>query len=275
MPKGRCFYVLSNSTVDTQKEKLAQVFAEIPWSGWEKIVKKEPEWRNMESFLLPYDFGPFAVLMVVTGLNDYQLKGKAEAVYWPNIREVLEVSPVPKSPDELYNILRPFYRNERLYMNKIARLERFLKSPLSSALWKSHLQEVSKEFLNIWYKLAETMLQNPSAKTIVFAMKCLGISLLMAGEYGFNFVPIPIPVDLRVMKFTNQLGFLLTKDADVRALWRDVLSILRENEPRINMIHLDSLVWQVAVMNKHELQRYFRELGIPDVGDKLCVLLHM
>lgn len=95
----------------------------------------------------------------------------------------------------------------------------------------------------------------------------------MTGEYEFNFVHIPIPVDSRVMKFTNQLGFPIITDDDVRALWSDVFSILRKNDSRINMIHLDSLVWQVASMSEYELRGYFRDLGIPYIGDKLCALL--
>lgn len=112
----------------------------------------------------------------------------------------------------------------------------------------------SESFKGIWHELARIMHQNPSDKTIVFSMKCLGISLLMTGEYEFNFVHIPIPVDSRVMKFTNQLGFPIITDDDVRALWSDVFSILRKNDSRINMIHLDSLVWQVASMSEYELR---------------------
>lgn len=95
----------------------------------------------------------------------------------------------------------------------------------------------------------------------------------MAGEYGFNFFPILIPVDSRVMKFTNKLGFPIATDDDVRTLWTDVLSNVRKNDSHVNMIHLDSLVWQVASMSEYELQGYFRDLGIPHLGDKLCALL--
>lgn len=258
-----------------RKERLAQIFSEIPWGVWEEIVKKEPEWQHMQSFLPSFTFGPFAVLMVASGLNDYQLKGKADVVYWPKIRKVLEMSPLPKSPHELCNLLTPFYQHERFYKTKIKRLKRFLESPLAATLWKGHPHKVSEEFLDIWHKLARTMSQTPSAKTIVFSMKCLGISLLMAGEYGFNFVPIPIPVDSRVRKFTKKLGFPVTTDDDVRALWSDVLSILRKHDSRVNMLHLDSLIWQIASMSKYEWQGYFRDLGIPHVGDTLCALLKM
>lgn len=255
-----------------KKKELAEIFSGIPWDVWEKIVKKEPEWQNMEFFFLPYGFGPFAVLMLATGLNAYQLKGKSDVAYWPNIRKVLEVSSPPRSPDELCKLLMPFYQQERLNTKKIKRLKKFLGSSLASQLWGSSPQMVSADFLNIWESLAKIMNQRPQAKTIVFAMKCLGISLFIAREYKFNFTPIPVPVDSRVMKFTN-LFFKTDSDDDVRAFWNDVLSILRKDDPRITMIHLDSLIWQIASMNKKEIQRYFRDLGIPRIGEHLCALL--
>ncbi|MCM8784793.1 MAG: N-glycosylase/DNA lyase [Candidatus Omnitrophica bacterium] len=269
--------MLRNENVNINKRILAKILSKIPWDIWEKIVEKEPEWQNMECFFLPYGFGPFATLMLATGLNDYQLKGKAEIVYWPKIRTVLNNSILtpPKSPDDLYNLLEPFYQKERFKINKIERLYRFLKSSLASQLWVSTPQKVSADFLDIWNKLAEIMHQNPQDKTIVFAMKCLGISLLIAKEYRFDFSPIPVPVDLRVRKFTNLLGFNPSSDDDVRDFWSDILSIIRRRDSRITMIHLDSLVWQISSMNKYELQKYFIDLGIPRIGEYLCTLLQL
>lgn len=267
--------MVGDENANIRRRRLAEILSEIPWDLWEKIVEKEPEWQNMESLFLSYDFGSFAVLMLATGLNDYQLKGKADVAYWPNIRKVLEVSPPPKSPNDLFKLLMPFYQKERLNINKVERLKRFLRSSLAFQLWGSSPQKVSADFLNIWGKLAKIMYQQPQAKTIVFAMKCLGISLLIAKEYGFDFTPIPVPVDSRVMKFTDLLGFNADSDDDVRVFWSDVLSILRKGDSHITMIHLDGLIWQIASMNKYELQRYFRDLGILQVGEDLCALLQL
>lgn len=126
--------------------------------------------------------------------------------------------------------------------------------------------------MNIWDKLAKTMNQRPQDKTIVFAMKCLGISLFIAKEYRFDF-SIPIPVDSRVIKFTNLLGFNTSSEDDVRAFWCDVLSILRKYNSSITMIYLDSLIWQIASMEKDEIQRYFRDLDILRIGEDLCAIL--
>jgi DNA-(apurinic or apyrimidinic site) lyase len=273
LSQGGYLYVAGWKTM--RREKLVEIFNEIPWNVWERIVRKEPEWEHMESFLSLYSFGPFAVLMLTTGLNDYQLKGRAEIVYWPKIRKILAEFPPPKSINELRNMLMPFYQEERLKKNKIERLNRFLNSSLASKMWESSSQKVSNELPSIKDELAETMCQDPRAKTIAFAMKCLGISLLMAGEYGFDFSSIPIPVDSRVIKFTNQLGFHANTESNVRHLWHDILLLLQKQDSRITMIHLDSLVWQIAPMNKHKLQKYFRGLWVPRVGDQLCVLLQL
>ncbi|RLI80434.1 hypothetical protein DRP04_08165, partial [Archaeoglobales archaeon] len=61
------------------------LFVQIPIEIWDKIVEEEPECRHMHRFLEKYGFGRFAVLMVAAGLNDFQLKGKAEIAYWPKL----------------------------------------------------------------------------------------------------------------------------------------------------------------------------------------------
>jgi len=97
---------------------LSQVFSEIPFNVWERIVRKEPEWECMEQFLNPFGFGPFSVLMITLGLNDYQLKGKAEEVYWPKIKNFLNNATIPTSCCELKNLLKEFYKHERLHNKK-------------------------------------------------------------------------------------------------------------------------------------------------------------
>lgn len=59
--------MLGKENVNMRKKRLAEVLSEIPWDIWEKIVEKELEWQNMESFFRLYDFGPLAVLMLATG----------------------------------------------------------------------------------------------------------------------------------------------------------------------------------------------------------------
>ena len=255
----------------TQICKLANLLSKIPPETWNAIVQKEPEWRHMREILEKYGFGRFAVLMLAAGLNDFQLKGKAEITYWPKLREILDRHKVPDSLEELENILAVFYRNERLPNLKLKRLNRFLSSELAKKLWRAKPDEVAKDFLRIWHELANTMRQSRKAKTITFAMKCLGIVLLMVGKSDFNFEKIPIPVDYRVRTFTKRLG-VAVKDDDVRRFWNGVLKELRK-DMKINMIHLDSLIWQIGTLSRHELVKYFAEFGLEHVGEKIVEMM--
>lgn len=113
------------------------------------------------------------------------------------------------------------------------------------------------------------MRQDGEAKTITFAMKCLGIALLMAGESKFSFEKISIPVDYRVREFTKRIGVTFDGDGEVRKFWSHVLAELRKSVD-VNMIHLDSLIWQIGVLEKHEIVEYFSRLGLKEVGEKLA-----
>ncbi|AEA46874.1 DUF7664 domain-containing protein [Archaeoglobus veneficus] len=261
-------------SIEDRKKNLAKILSEISLEAWNRIVKEEPEWHYMKPFLSRYGFGPFATLMVVTGLNDFKLKGRAEVAYWPKISNILESSPVPESPRGLYTILEQFYRNELYNDLKVNRLSRFLFSPLAEKLWNSTPKTVSREFPKIWKELAYTMRQNPEAKTISFAMKCLAISLLMVGEYDFDFSKIPIPVDYRVRTFSKKAGLVTTEDDnEIRQTWQNVLELIKGREPKVTMIHLDSLVWQIARMSKKEMLEYLSKMGCQSVGEKIVSFL--
>jgi len=256
--------VVVRSLIDT----LSKISLEV----WNEIVEREPEWLNMKEFLGKYGFGRFAVLMIATGLNDFQLKGKAEVAYWPKLRELLDKNEVPSSLNEMEHILSEFYRRERFANLKLKRLNRFLSSKLAVELWNAKPKDVASNFLRIWHDLATTMRQSREAKTIVFAMKCLGIALIMAGESNFRFEQIPIPVDYRVRIFTKRLGVNVETDDEVRRFWNNVLEVLRKDVP-INMIHLDSLIWQIGTMSDKEIIEYFGKFGLESVGKKIVEVL--
>jgi len=232
----------------------------------------------MLSLLGRYGYGRFAVLMLAAGLNDYQLSGRAEKVYWPKIRKLFDNSPSVKSLHDLQSALKPFCLKERLGSQKSSRLKRFTASRLASVLWQSSPRFVAENFQSIWNELAQTMRQNRNRKTICFAMKCLGISLLMAGEHGFAFGAISIPVDLRVMKFMKKAGLAeANEDEDkVRAFWNSILLELKKKGPGLTheliMIHLDSLIWQIAGLEKNALRRYFSKLGIAQTGESILAI---
>ncbi len=253
-------------------DEVAKALSGIPTEVWDRIVEEEPE-TKLGDQLERYGFGKFATFMVVAGLNDYQLKGPAERAYWPKLHEILRENPVPDTPEDLVNLLHPFYEKERLKKRKLIRLEKFLTSELANRIWNSSPQEVSDQFYDIWLQLSGVMNQKKQAKTIVFAMKTLGIALILTGECNFDFSRIPIPVDIRVRRITSRLLGHELNDEWIREFWKSVLRRVRKSNPSVTMIHLDSLVWQMGNMKTcSEIQAYFREFSIPHVGEEFCKL---
>ncbi len=170
----------------------------IPWSSWQRVVEKGPEWEQIGQVLERYGFGRLCVWAVAAGLNEYQLKGKAEVSYWPPLYKLTRESILPETLQQLEDILRPFYSRERLAKRKLERLHRFLGSELAGQMWTSEPVDLASRFTKIWTELARVMGQEPQDKTISFALKCLAIALIRAGNHDFDFSAIPIPVDLRV-----------------------------------------------------------------------------
>lgn len=269
-PKAINKMAIKTFNADQRVKELVEILSEIPWESWVRIVEEEPEWHHMEPFLDKYGFGQFAVLMIVTGLNDFQLKGKAEVAYWIPIRRIFDNIPSLGSLDDIGIALEPFYQNERYDDLKTKRLWKFLKSSLARLIWTTNPEQAVKIFPYVWRELAKTMNQEPVAKTISFAMKCFGVALLIAGKSDFDFTHIPIPVDFRVERFTENAGISNSKDADhIRGVWQLILQGIQEQQEQVTMLHLDSLIWQIGVLDSEGMKMYFDKLGATDTGEKL------
>jgi len=228
-------------------EEVVQILCRIPYPVWEDFVRNEPEWRFTEPVLERYGPSRFLTFMVMAGLNDYQLKGPAEKRYWPPLVEHVIQRPIPESPEDLKEVFKGFYEKERFRTVKIRRLERFLRSPLVHRMWRMTSAEFSQSFRALWYEIAKTMAQQKERKTIVFSMKCLGIGLLMLGVKEFDFTGIPVPVDARVRSLLERWGLIVegAPEQEIQSLCEEILRGIRGVEPRVNMIHLDSFLWQM------------------------------
>ncbi len=262
------------NNVASVQNRLAEILRMIPSETWQLIVEKEPEWQHLKPLRHKFSQGSFSVYMMTVGLNAYQLKGKAEIAYWARLYDLFEDCDSIPSLEALAEYLVKFYQKERLYNSKLERLSRFMKSPLAVKLWTKSAHEISLSTANIWQELGNLMNQALHKKTICFAMKCLGVSLIMADEYEFDFSEVPIPVDSRICKFTDRLGMNFGEHTrKIQGFWHRVLSLLHPSLPKINMIHLDSIIWQIAHHDTEELIAYFEELGISDAGRRLIRLL--
>jgi DNA-(apurinic or apyrimidinic site) lyase len=242
--------------------KVFSFFTAIPYQSWDLIVRNEPEWIEFNRFHKEFPFGPFAVLMLICGLNAYQLKGRAEHGYFPAYRNSIQQNRIPETPGDLVQILLPLYECDRLPKGKCSRLYRFMESNLASQVWNSSPVEIEETFIEIWHDLAQVMRQHEDKKTIVFAMKCLGIALLMEHKVNFHFEEIPIPVDSRVRKITGKMGGPTQPDDLVREYWHQVIQKVRQKDSTVTMIHLDSFLWQVVGYSGEERKDWFCKNGI-------------
>ena len=123
--KGERKKPISQSDNANSIRSIDPTLSKISWDIWQKIVAKEPEWIFMEPVTRSYDFGKFACLILVLGLNDYRNSNRAEISYWPPLCKILLKTPVPKNPQQLVGILEPFYSNERNRKQKHKRLKNF------------------------------------------------------------------------------------------------------------------------------------------------------
>jgi len=239
-------------------ERISDALKGVPLSAWEQVVVGGAGYREMKVLAQRYPSGAFLTLMVVAGLNDYQLKGKAEVAYWPPLRRHLETTPVPNFPQDLERILELFYQKERLNFIKVNRLRRFLGSSLANRLWNMKPEEAAEQIKSIWREIAEVMGQKPSEKTMAFAAKALAIGLLLLNETRFDFMGIPVPVDLRVKNLIPSLKV----DDKVRQFWDEVLKRLQQTEPSLTHLNLDSLLWQYG--GSSNKRTYLTSLGIDE-----------
>lgn len=247
-------------TIRGATQQIIKALEQLPWTAWDQVVQEEPEFQVMRPLAEVYPPGAFLVLMVVAGLNDYQLKGKAEIMYWPLLRQHLELELVPSSLEGLGILLEPFYHEERMGIQKVHRMWRFLRSRIANQLWVISPAEAGRQIRVLWREIAAVMAQPPEAKTIAFSIKTLAIGLLLLGEENFEFAGIALPVDSRLLKLTPALN-----GEGVREFWGTVLAKLRQSEPRLTHLHLDSLLWQYSGASNAEA--FLRQLGVANPAE--------
>jgi len=252
------------------KSQFEKVLKSIPKDTWDRIITKEPEYIYFKPLKEHYHFGAFAIIMLVSGLNAYQLKGKAQDKYFPVLKDYLVSNSNKKDFEALREVFLGFYKKERSYKGKLKRVNRFFDSKLAKDIWEEQEAQFFKNHLkDIWQDLFRIMKAKSHSKTIVFAMKCLGVGLIVEGVSDFDFEGIPIPIDSRVRYFVRERLRLELKDQEILSFFEDILKSLKN----INMIHLDSLIWQIGKLSDDEIISYFRDLSEESTGKKLLSCL--
>lgn len=246
---------------DNRYDDFVDLLSQVPLAVWTATVRKTSSWKLLKPLSGSWEFGHFASLFVTLGLNDYSVIGKADEGYWPKVVPLIPQYIDPPNPHELIDILRPFYETQRGKQAKIKRLERFAKSELCSHIWRSGSPLVAAEFPDIWRRLGETMNQSLTEVTIAFAMKCLATALLMVDESNFDFGTIPVPVDSRVRSLSARLKLPTSDDAAERHRWTEALHRIRRSTPQATMVHVDTLLWEIATRHRSGIEIYLVDLG--------------
>ncbi len=246
---------------ESRYDEFVNLLRELPFAVWTATLSETISWKLLKPHSKSWEFGHFASLFIVLGLNDYQTKGKADVGYWPKVVPLIPRYTDPQNPLELIDILRPFYEAERFSKVKVERLGLFAKSELCNQVWNSPPTTTAAEFVDIWDRLGVTMNQKPTVKTIAFAMKCLAKALLMVDEFNFDFGAIPVPVDSRIRCLSARIGLPSSDDTTERERWAEALRRIRESTPQVTMVHLDTLLWEIGNLHRSGTEVYLDKVG--------------
>ena len=286
--------LLSNN-IERLADRVASILSKLDNKEiWMKIIENEPEWRIIKRYKIDEDFedqfGKFALIMIATAINDYYLGVESAEDYWNRVikRIACEKEKLIKlNNDNFIKRLAYIYaqaltgskpscnkyngRREKPvadYNKKLWRLFKLFMSPLPSRIVEMKKDDFrnTKTLNQIWKNLAKAMKQNTNAKTITFAMKTIGIALIMRDdEVLFDFA-IPIPVDFRIKNITRRItschGIRELSEVQIQKFWEIVINKMNKKlkNIKIDVIYIDSLLWQLD-RDPGGVQNYFKNLA--------------
>jgi len=254
-------------------EKVGHVLAEIGFNGFVNLDKREPEYIVLEEIYRKYrDERTLLVLGLGVALLDYRLPRGGAYLFWNTFLKLLRKKLYPKKDpglEDLLNILLLFTDTRacsKLRYQKKQRIIRYMK--FARYLWIYGWRIYAKNPDYIWGKLASTMGQARSAKTISFAMKVLDlITILVHGDYARFKDVYYIPVDYHVARMSIYSGIIevnpmyyrgsvsniadeLTSEPYKNVIieaWYQVSRIVSKLlNKTINVFRIDTLLWRVG-----------------------------
>ena len=210
------------------------------------------------------------LLTLALALSDYQLGPGGATVYWAEADRLLDGHAVESSDDMLpfmeALMTRPVAA--RLAQAKVDRVGRLLASNIPGQVADG---VAAVDAGALWENLANALGGDRNAKTIVFALKTLGLLHLRATGRRMRLPDeLPIPVDLRIARVSLSAGLIAPPAgvdvvaamenvgqiaADMRGpiidAWREVAQHIGLTAPEF-----DSLLWQIAVpLHSHRRSR--------------------
>lgn len=253
----------SSQAADSDRPRaLGEAIAELGPEQVDAVDRGEPEWRLLAS--LQERVGDLRWLTAIAlGLTDFQLGEGGAQRYWQIAEKEIGANP-PVGSSGVRDLIQRIVRHPVAVGSgdlKVRRIDRLLRSPLPQWLEGRTSQQLRHELPDLWRRLASAMQQDPSAKTIVFAVKLVDLMVLQdTGERGVLPDDMPIAVDIRIARAAYASGIIQPPagESPTSMIRRSSVELLADRAPYIHAwqevaryttlspLRLDSLVWQAA-----------------------------
>lgn len=241
---------------------LAAMLVRIPAPVYAALDRQEPEWPVIERLARAPQLGISAALALA--LSNYQLSDGGASAYWHEAEDLLRAHGVPSTDRDVLRLMQRLVETPVAAGHaeqRLGRIWKLMQSDLPSHFGQLPIEAVGERLDEIWARLAAALNQHKGAKTIVFAIKILDLlHCCLTGRYTDVGLRAPIVADLRIARVTFSSGLLRpvgdVSAADAMAVAEAVMNkhptpfvrgwdVVRDRG-RLNMLRLDSLLWQVA-----------------------------
>ncbi len=177
----------------------------------------------------------YLALILSNAIICYQLSSSWEK-YWEEFSEYFSKNEVLKNDliQKLWIFITNSKWNKRFVETKIKRLEK-LKPFLDEFIWNEKFFYENME--KLCEKLAKTMKQKITDKTIVFAVKMFSY---WARNYFNNFIEFPFSISIPIDSRLTNLYETYNEDKDLKI---DTFYEILAKKLNISPLHLDAVLW--------------------------------
>jgi N-glycosylase/DNA lyase len=251
---------LVESAPEDRAVTIGRALGELPARVYESADRFAPEWALLRQ-LGDLPDGLDVMTTLALALSDFQLGAGGAESYWQEAARLYVARPIASIPD-LHDFMRALMKRpvaSRMAEMKLGRVQKLLGSGIHDEV-AGGITSVHPDAL--WSSLARLYGGERSAKTVVFAVKTIGLLHLATTDRRLPLpADLPIPVDLRIGRVTLAAGlieplhglsvvqqmeavedFASDHRSEIIHIWQAVAREVGLSAPEI-----DTLLWELAV----------------------------